>query len=194
MSNYVGQHEWEAEMRKSAGPALVDRIDRLRDSLAVVDASGDCGPAAVKLSPDTQIPDWLRSVLSQAELTEAEGPWPGWARCWSGVDWPHLINEHPGSICVDEYSLTHNNPGLTWSTVVEFWNVLRAKNLHAALDVELSINVDDAPGRIELFLYGLVAQIDSSQVADVTDWGVLPEPEIATDCSCGQPTLRWHFG
>lgn len=194
MSNYVGQHEWEAEMRKSAGPALAARIDRLRDSFTVGDAGGHGRPTAIKLSPDAEIPDWLHSALSQAELAEAEGPWPGWARCWSGVDWPQLITAHPDSIGVDEYSLTHNNTGITWATVSEFWNVLRARNIPAALDVELSINVHDAPGRTELFLYSLVAHIDSSQLTDITDLGLLPEPEIATDCSCGQPTLRWDFG
>jgi hypothetical protein len=59
--------------------------------------------------------------------------------------------------------------------------------------VELSINVDDAPGRTELFLYGLVTHVDSSQVSEVTDHVPLSDPEIM-DCSCGKPTLAWDFG
>ncbi|MBU8817543.1 hypothetical protein EB74_30015 [Mycobacterium sp. SWH-M5] len=188
MSIYVSEDEWEAERRESAGPALAARIDRLRDWFS---ASGP--GTAVELPADAGIPDWLRSALSRAELTEAEGPWPGWARCWSGVDWPRLIAEHPDSIGVDEYALTRN-AGIEWATVVEFWNMLGSRKIPASLDVELSIDVDEAPGRVELFLYELVVHpTDSGQISDITDCALLREPDRTTDCRCGKPTLTWFL-
>ncbi|MEW2484430.1 hypothetical protein AB0876_33065 [Mycobacterium sp. NPDC049093] len=78
MSNFVAQDTWELDMRESAGVVLAARIDQLRESL-IVDSgpAGHCGPTAVRLSPDADVPYWLRTALADAELTQAEGPWPG---------------------------------------------------------------------------------------------------------------------
>lgn len=81
MSNFVAQDAWELDMRESAGVVLAARIDQLRESL-IVDSgpAGHRGPTAVRLSPDADVPHWLRTALADAELTQAEGP------CRAGLD------------------------------------------------------------------------------------------------------------
>ncbi|MFV8161390.1 hypothetical protein ACNQVK_04615 [Mycobacterium sp. 134] len=192
MSSFVAEDTWGLDMRESAGVVLAARIDQLRESLIVAaDPAGHCGPTAVRLSPDADVPCWLRTALADAELTQAEGPWPGWARCWSGVDWPGLVAEHPDDIGVDEYSLT-SNTGVDWSTLAAFWQWLLGRSIEASLDVELGVDVDDAPGRVELFLYALEAHVGSAQVSQVTSRSPWPDPDFSA-CSCGGTTLRWHL-
>jgi hypothetical protein len=129
------------------------------------------------------LPTWLFAELQAADLTEAEGPWPSWARTSSPIDWPTLVAAHPDEIGVDEDSLLRNT-GRRSAEVAECWRWLVTNNVPAGFDVELLVDVDEKPGAIEVFLYELVAHANSDHHPRITRHVSLPESSV-DQCTCG---------
>lgn len=94
-----------------------------------------------RLATDAPLPNWLHAELRNARLYHAEGPWPEFTRTQHPVDWPTLLDQHPGFLALDE-NLEHN-AAVPWPDVQNAFRTLQQAGHTPWRDAVLSVNVFD---------------------------------------------------
>ncbi|MET3959808.1 hypothetical protein ABIE52_006743 [Rhodococcus sp. OAS809] len=95
--------------------------------------------AAGTFTEDADIPDWLREVTA-GHLLLPESPSLSVARIWDPIDWPTLLEQHPGElpVLVDG---GWTQPQITWDLIVDVYRMVEATGLGVCLDVDLEVDV-----------------------------------------------------
>ncbi|GAB4590006.1 hypothetical protein [Nocardia sp. IFM 10818] len=150
-------------------PAALERADALRERALIPAYSGgsDEDWDLYRLAPDAPLPPYLLTALADAEFTGPEGPWPQFARTRAPLDWPSLIENHPGDLVADQTMLAANQ-GATWASIIEAYRVLQHRGGAPRLEVCLAVEPD---GRIAVEPIALEAEneVEAAVIAAVDE-------------------------
>ncbi len=108
------------------------------------------------------MPAWIRQATRGCYVHPAEAGRPQVCRFWDYVNWPRLLQDHPGQL-----SITEEN----WPTAAPLWIVedARAHGYDATLDVALYLNGFTPLGRPRFQLEAWGMTIDSSLPLSLAD-------------------------
>lgn len=108
------------------------------------------------------MPAWIREATQGCYVHHAEAPGPQVCRFWDYVDWPRLLQDHPGQLSVTEKN---------WPTSAPLWIVedARARGHEASLDVALYLDGFTHLGRPRFQLEAWGITIDSSLPTGLAD-------------------------
>ncbi|WP_067722884.1 hypothetical protein [Nocardia yamanashiensis] len=120
----------ETDFLAQWSPAAHTRFDALTD--AIDDGTFTTG---------ADVPDWLRTATAGLLMFPEAGGLQ-LARVYDPVDWPTLLDQHPGEVTVGIGDTGYGPAELTWDMVVAAYRALETAGYTPCLDVDLALDYD----------------------------------------------------